>query len=70
MPTYAVEREGRDKPRVVEAANPAAARQYVAKDELKVRKIETREAFALANDGVELEVAGEEPPVGHMGDGD
>ena len=58
MPTYVVDRPGQ-KPRVVEAATPAAARHHVAQDELKVRKIETREAFALANDGVSLEKAGE-----------
>ncbi len=61
MPTYAVYREGR-KPRVIEAPNPAAARQHVATDELSVRKIEVSEAFALANDGVRLEKAGEVLP--------
>lgn len=68
MPTYRCDREGQ-KPRVVEASNPAAARQHVAKDEIKVTKIEVSDAFALAADGAKLEKAGE-LPVGHMGDGD
>ena len=67
MPTYRIDRPGQDNPRVVEAANPAAARQHVAKDELKVTKIEVSDAFALANDGVKLEKAGEEAPTGHNG---
>lgn len=58
MPTYHVTTPGIDKPRVVEASNPAAARQHVAKD-MAVRKIEVSEAFRLAGDGVKLEVAGE-----------
>lgn len=57
MPTYRIDRPNQDKPRVVDASNPAAARQHVAKSELKVTKIEARDAFALANDGVELETA-------------
>lgn len=61
MPTYRIDRTGADKPRVVEAPNPAAARQHVAKDELNVRKIEVSEAFALASEGVKLEKAGELP---------
>ncbi len=61
MPTYLVTGLGLPKPRVVEAPNPASARQHVASD-LTLRKIEVSEAFALANDGVRLEKAGETPP--------
>ncbi len=61
MPTYKIDGLGLEKPRVVEAGNPAAARQHVATG-LTVRKIEVSEAFALANDGVRLEKAGEVLP--------
>ena len=60
MPTYKVDRPGSNAPRVVEAKTPAAARAHVAKDELKVSKIATAEAFKLAATGVTLETAGEE----------
>lgn len=60
MPTYRIDRPGSDKPRVVEAKTPAAARAHVAKDELKVSKIGTAEAFTLARAGITLETAGEE----------
>lgn len=59
MPTYKIEGLGLERPRVIEAGNPAAARQHVAAG-LTVRKIEVSEAFALAGDGVKLEKAGEE----------
>ncbi|MGH6729107.1 MAG: hypothetical protein ACREBK_03045 [Sphingomicrobium sp.] len=61
IPTYKIDGLGLDKPRVVEAPNPASARQHVATG-LNVRKIEVSEAFALANDGVKLEKAGEAQP--------
>lgn len=57
MPTYKITGLGLDKPRVVEAGNPGAARQHVAKG-LDVRKIEVSEAFALAGEGAKLEKAG------------
>lgn len=57
MPTYRIDRPNQDKPRVVDAANPAQARQHVAKDELKVTSIGASEAFKLAGQGVELEQA-------------
>ncbi len=60
MPTYKIDGLGLDKPRVVEAGNPAAARQHVAAD-LTVKKIEVSEAFALAGDGAKLEKAGVTP---------
>lgn len=62
MPTYHLTGLGLDKPRVIEAPNPGAARQHVAKD-LTIRKIEVSEAFALASEGAKLEKAGE--PVGN-----
>lgn len=61
MPTYKIDRPNQDKPRVVDATNPAAARQHVARDELTVTKITASEAFGLAKDGVTLETAGETP---------
>jgi hypothetical protein len=61
MPTYKVERPGQ-KPRVVDAPNPAAARNHVANDEITVSKITASVAFKLASDGAKLETAGEEPP--------
>lgn len=61
MPTYKIDGLGLEKPRVVEAPNPASARQHVAAS-LTVRKIEVSEAFALANDGVRLEKAGTVEP--------
>jgi hypothetical protein len=61
MPTYKIDRPKQEKPRVVDAPNPAAARQHVARSELTVTKISASEAFKLAKDGVELETAGEEP---------
>lgn len=60
MPTYRIEGLGLTKPRVVEASNPAAARQHVASG-LSVKKIEVSEAFTLAGEGVKLEKAGEAP---------
>lgn len=62
MPTYRVDRPGMDLPRVVTAAQPSAARNHVADDELIVRRIEVDEAFELAQQGVTLERAGETPP--------
>jgi hypothetical protein len=61
MPTYKVERPDQH-PRVVDAPNPAAARNHVANDEIKVSKITASEAFKLASDGATLETAGEEAP--------
>ena len=61
MPTYKITRPGVTAPRVVDASNPAAARQHVAKDEIAITKITVSEAFALAGQGVKLETAGEEP---------
>lgn len=58
MPTYRIDGLGLEKPRVVQAPNPAAARQHVAAG-LIVRKIEASDAFALAADGVKLEKVGE-----------
>ncbi len=63
MPTYKIDGLGLEKPRVVEAGTPATARQHVASS-LTVRKIEVSEAFALANDGVRLEKAGEVATIG------
>jgi hypothetical protein len=61
MPTYKVDRPDQ-KPRVVDAPNPAAARNHVANDEITVSKITASEAFKLASDGAKLETAGEEAP--------
>jgi len=61
MPTYRIDRPGMDMPRMVEAAQPSAARKYVADDEITVRRIEIGEALALQKEGVEYEVVGEEP---------
>ncbi len=58
MPTYIVENDFGDDPRIVEARTPAGARQHVAAD-LRVRKITTRECFQLSVKGLELETAGE-----------
>ncbi len=58
MPTYKVERPGQ-KPRIIDAPNPAAARQHVARSELAVTTITASQAFALARDGATLETAGE-----------
>lgn len=57
MPTYRVDRPGQEKPRIIDAANPAQARQYVARSELKVTTITASEAFKLAGEGCELETA-------------
>lgn len=60
MPTYKIEREGR-KPRIVDAPNPGAARQHVARSEISVSKIGATEAFRLAQDpDITLEIAGAE----------
>lgn len=64
MPTYRVDRPGMDLPRMVEAAQPSAARKHVADSELTVRRIEIGEALALQKQGVEYETAGEEAPQG------
>ena len=58
MPVYKIDGLGLAKPRVVQAPNSAAARQHVARD-LAVVKIEASDAFALAEEGVRLEKAGE-----------
>lgn len=58
MPTYKVERPGQ-KPRIVDAPNPAGARNHVAYDEITVSKITASQAFALAGDGARLETVGE-----------
>lgn len=60
MPTYRVDRAGHDLPRVIVAPMPTTALMHVAKDELTVRRIEVDEAFALAEQGVRLERAGED----------
>lgn len=57
MPTYKIEIDGLDKPRVVDAKTPQGARAHVAKG-FKVEKINARDAFTLFNDGAELEIAG------------
>jgi len=59
MPTYRIDIDGLDKPRVVDAKTPQGARAHVAKG-FKVEKIAAREAFSLARDGIELETAGDE----------
>lgn len=61
-PVYLCERKNQD-PRIVEAPNPAAARQFVARTEITVTKMGVSEAFAHSNRGARLEVAGEEPIV-------
>jgi hypothetical protein len=63
MPTYKVSRDLQD-PRVVEAPNPAAARNHVANDEITVTKIGAKEAFELMakTPGLLLETAGEAAP--------
>lgn len=58
-PTYRIDIDGLDKPRVVDAKTPQGARAHVAKG-FKVEKINARDAFALFNDGAELEIAGGE----------
>lgn len=57
MPTYKVDRPGQ-KPRIVDAPNPANARAHVANDEITVTKITASEAFKLAVGGARLEVSG------------
>lgn len=59
MPTYRIDIDGLDKPRVVDAKTPQGARAHVAKG-FRVEKIAAREAFTLARDGVELEIVGDE----------
>ena len=61
MPVYKCERKGQD-PRIVEAPNPGAARQHVAKTEITVTKIGTSEAFDHSNRGLKLEIAGQIQP--------
>lgn len=61
MPTYRVDRAGSDLPRVVVASLPSSALKHVVQDEITVRQIEVDEAFELAQQGVQLERAGETP---------
>lgn len=63
MPTFKVTSTRGGAPRVVEAANGPAARAHVAKRELTVTRLTTREAFALSAEGIKLEDAGEVEPV-------
>lgn len=62
MPTFKITSTRGGNPRVVEAANSAAARAHVAKRELTVARLTTREAFQLSGQGIELETAGEDAP--------
>jgi hypothetical protein len=59
LPTYRVDRPDQ-KPRIVDAPNPAAARQHVAKSDISVSMITASDAFKLAQDGAVLETAGEQ----------
>lgn len=64
MPLYLVTTgEGDDKKeRLVEAANPAGARNFVVRDSVKAVIVEPRDLHRLAVAGVEIEVAtGGEP---------
>lgn len=69
MPTYRVDRPGQ-KPRIIDAPNPAAARQHVSRSELVVTMITASQAFALAHEGATLELAGEtaNPGAGAQGE--
>lgn len=57
MAVYLVTGPG-DTQRLVDARLQSQAINHVAKDILKVKVVTTKEAMALAKDGVELEEAG------------
>lgn len=63
MPLYVVKTgEGEDaKERLVEANNKAVARNFVARDMVKVELAEGEAVHRLAKAGVEIEVATPEP---------
>jgi len=49
-----------DQVRLVEATNPASARSYVARKEYSVEIPAQHEIYAMARDGVQIELAVEE----------
>lgn len=53
MPAYRVDHPDFDKPRAVEAANPRRARNHIAA-ELRIKRLTSREIFALGQQGIEL----------------
>jgi hypothetical protein len=62
MPFYQVDEKGSDKPRLVEADNPAAALKHAAKSRFTVSKPLVATALvALMGSGVAVEKAGTEP---------
>jgi hypothetical protein len=61
MADYKVTIDGCD-PIMVRAANQAQARNHAVRQKVKIEILTTEDAIALAKDGKELEIAGDEQP--------
>lgn len=70
MPFYRINEKGSDKPRLVEADNPAAALKHVAESHFTVPKpLKPADLVPLMSSGTKVEKAGETPAEAPKGDG-